>query len=406
MDDFPEPSTGELPLAGLRVIDTATILAAPLAATLLGDFGAEVLKIEQPGRGDPLRDMGGSKDDIPLWWKLYARNKRSVTLDLRTAAGQDVMRTLVRDADVLVENFRPGTMERWGLGWEQLHELNPDLTVLRVSGFGRTGKYSTKPGFGTLCEGMSGFAMLNGAADGPPTVPPIAVGDSIAGLYGVIGVLLALIARSKSRARGQCVDVSLLDAVFSIIGYQCVEFDQLGTIMKRTGNRSPSSVPRNIYQTRDGKWITVSSSTNAVALRVLRMVGGDALATDARYSTAESRARNADDVDRIVAAWLSERDLGEALSLFEQHDAAAAPAYDIEQIFAEEQFAATGSILSVADEDLGALRMPNILPRLSETPGHVRYAGRRLGQDTLEVLRRDTTLSEDQIAELQRLGVV
>lgn len=399
-------SGSSLPLAGLKVIDVATIFAAPFAATLLGDFGAEIIKVEKPGEGDPLREMGSVKNDIPLWWKIYSRNKQSITLDLRTNQGQDVLRELAREADVLVENFRPGTMEKWNLGWEQLHELNPTLTVLRVSGFGREGEYSTKPGFGTLCEAMSGFAMLNGHPDGPPTVAPMAVGDCIAGLYGAVGVLVALLARAKGAAKGQCVDVSLLDSLFSIIGYQVAEFDQLGIVMKRAGNRSSSSVPRNIYKTRDGKWITVSSSTNSLALRVLKMVGGDALASDERFSSPEARSRHSDILDQMVARWVLQHDLSEALAEFEKYDAAAAPAYDISQIVEDAQFRAAESLIQVDDDELGSCLMPNIVPRLSETPGQVRFAGRKLGQNTGDVLRSRTSLSEEQIQELKTLGVI
>ena len=397
---------GDKPLAGLTVIDAATIFAAPFAATLFGDFGAEVIKVEMPGHGDPLRAMGSSKNNVPLWWKIYSRNKQSITIDLRTPAGQAVLKELVKDADVLIENFRPGTMESWNLGWEELHALNPRLIILRVSGYGRTGPYSRKPGFGTLCEGMSGFAVLNGHADGPPTVAPMAVGDCIAGLYGAVGVLVALLARAEGLCQGQTVDVSLLDSLFSIIGYQVAEYEHMGKVLERNGNRSTSSVPRNIYRTRDNRWITVSSSTNALALRVLRMVGGEALATDERYSTPGARSRNGDALDNLVAAWVLERDLDDAMAEFGKYDAAAAPAYDIGQIFKDPQFRASGTLLEVQDEELGPMHMPNIVPRLSATPGGVRFAGRSLGQDTRQVLRERTSLTDNQICELQKLGIV
>jgi crotonobetainyl-CoA:carnitine CoA-transferase CaiB-like acyl-CoA transferase len=396
----------EGPLTGLKVLDLATVFAAPYAAALLGDFGAEVVKIEQPTVGDPLRRMGGNKDGVPLWWKIYSRNKRAITLDLRTGQGQDILRSLARNADVLIENFRPGTMEKWNLGWNALHALNPDLTVLRVSGFGREGPYSKKPGFGTLCEAMSGFAALNGDPDGPPTVAPMAVGDCIAGLYGAVGVLTALLARANGRSKGQCVDVSILDAVFSVIGYQCIEFDQLGVVLKRSGNRSASSVPRNVYATKDGNWITVSSSTDSVAQRVMKMVGGDPLASDERFRTPEARRDNADLLDSIVAEWVKERTLEDALTEFEQSDAAAAPAYDVRQIFADRQFEVSNTIVSLPDDELGTVRIPNVVPRLSETPGTMRFPGRRLGTDTAELLRQHTSLSDDQIRELERLHII
>jgi crotonobetainyl-CoA:carnitine CoA-transferase CaiB-like acyl-CoA transferase len=401
-----EPPDGAKPLEGLKVIDAASLFAAPFAATLLADFGAEVVKVEMPGPGDPLRAMGSTKGGTSLWWKVYARNKQTITLDLRTPKGQQVMRELVRDADVLVENFRPGTMEGWNLGWEQLRLLNPRLVMLRVSGYGRVGPYSSKPGFGTLCEGMSGFAVLNGDPAGPPTVAPMAVGDCIAGLYGAVGVLVALLARAHGRSEGQTVDVSLLDALFGIIGYQVVEYDQLGLVMQRTGNRSSSSVPRNIYRTRDNRWITVSSSTNALALRVLQMMGGEALACDERFSTPQARSLHADELDALVAAWVARRDLADAMAEFEKHDGAAVPAYDIAQIFEEPHFRASGTLIRVEDDELGAVHMPCVVPRLSATPGAVRFAGRPLSADTREVLRNRTTLSESQILELEGLGIL
>ncbi len=395
-----------LPLEGLRIVDAATILAAPFAATLLADFGAEVIKIERPGLGDPLRDMGGAKDGVPLWWKIYSRNKRAITLDLRAAEGKAVLEDLLREADVFVENFRPGTMEKWGLGWEDLHELNPRLTVLRISGYGRTGPYAGKPGFGTLCEAMSGFAALNGDPDGAPTVPPLAVGDSIAGLYGAIGVLVALLARANGVAQGQCVDVSLLDAIFSIVGYQSIEYDQLGKVLKRSGNRSPSSIPRNIYRTRDGRWLAVSSSTNAIALRALRMIGGDALANDPRFSSVEARREHADEVDRIVAGWVLERTLEEAMAAFDASDGAAAPAYEADQILSDEQFRASRTLVEIDDEELGRVRIPNVVPRLSATPGQIRHTGRRMGQDTSAVLKALAQLTDEEIVRLRKSRVV
>ena len=350
--------------------------------------------------------MGSTKNKVPLWWKIYSRNKQTITIDLRTSSGQNVLKELVRDADVLIENFRPGTMESWNLGWENLKELNPKLIMLRVSGYGRTGPYSNKPGFGTLCEGMSGFAVLNGQPNGPPTVAPMAVGDCIAGLYGAVGVLVALFARAQGLCQGQAVDVSLLDSLFSIIAYQVAEYEHMGKVLERTGNRSDSSVPRNIYRTRDNHWITVSSSSNSVALRVLQMVGGDEMAKDERFSTPNSRTLNADALDELVAAWILERDLDQAMAQFEKFDAAASPAYNIAQIFNDPHFHASETLLKVQDDELGPMHMPNIVPRLSVTPGAVRFAGRSLGKDTEQILRERTSLSEEQISELLKLGIV
>ena len=395
-----------LPLDGLRIIDAATILAAPFAATLLSDFGAEVIKVERPGPGDALRSMGSSKSGVSLWWKIYSRNKRAVTLDLQAPEGQGILKALLKEADVFVENFRPGTLEKWGLGWDELHRLNPRLTVLRISGYGRAGPYAGKPGFGTLCEAMSGFAALNGDPDGPPTVPPLAVGDCIAGLYGAIGILVALLARARGVSEGQCIDVSLLDAVFSIVGYQAIEFDQLGKVLKRTGNRSASSIPRNVYRTSDDRWLAVAGSTNAIAQRALRMIGGDELARDPRYASLEARQQHANEVDAIFAGWVRERTLDEALAAFEASDGAAAPAYEADQIMSDPQFQAAQTIVEIDDEELGRVRIPNVVPRLSETPGRIRFTGRRMSQDTSDVLKQQARLTDDDIARLRRAKVV
>lgn len=395
------------PLKGLRVIDMATIFAGPVAASILSDFGAEVIKVEQPGQGDPLRSLGNAKDGIGLWWKVYARNKQSVTVDLRKEAGQAIIRDLVRDADVLIENYRPGTMERWNLGWEVLHEVNPNLIMLRVTGYGREGPYSQKPGFGTLCEAMSGFAHLNGYADGPPTLPPMAVADGIAALYGAIGILIARLAQSSnSDVGGQVIDVSILDAVFAVLGYQVIEYDQLRVVPTRSGNRSPSSVPRNVYKTKDEKWVAVSSSTDAIARRVIGMVGGERLLADPRFRCPADRREHADELDALVADWVADRSLVDVLTEFERHHAAAAPAYDIAQIFEDAQFLANESIIQVQDEELGNVRMPAVVPKMSATPGRVQFPGKPLGSATRDVVSARTTLTKEQLDQLEELGVI
>jgi crotonobetainyl-CoA:carnitine CoA-transferase CaiB-like acyl-CoA transferase len=400
--DLPPPSG---PLAGVQVIDLATVVAGPLAATLLGDFGADVLKIEHP-RGDPIRTHGYQKDGQGLWWKVLSRNKLAATLDLSRPEGQELLLGLVESTDVLVENFRPGVMERWGLGYEQLIARNPGLVMLRMTGFGQFGPYANRPGFGTLAESMSGFAAMTGEPSGPPTLPPFGLADGIAGLAGAYAVLLALYHRDSRGGRGQMIDLAIIEPILTVLGPQLTWFDQLGVIQPRTGNRSVNNAPRNTYRTRDDRWIAISTSSNTVAERVVRLVGRPDFAAQPWFASGAGRVEHADELDDAVSAWIAERSFDEVMQAFEEASAAAAPIYDVSQITVDPQFAALGSIVAVDDEDLGTLRMQNVIFRLLETPGRVRFAGRRKGQDNELVYLERLGLSRDRLAALVEQGVV
>lgn len=400
-----EPTQPSGPLDGVRVIDLATVVAGPLAATLLGDFGADVLKIEHP-RGDPLRTHGYQKDGHGLWWKVLSRNKLAATLDLSRPEGQELLLRLVDDADVLVENFRPGVMERWGLGYERLAERNPGLVMLRMTGFGQFGPYASRPGFGTLAESMSGFAAMTGEPGGPPTLPPFGLADGIAGLAGAYAVLLALYHRDSHGGRGQMIDLAIIEPILAVLGPQLTWFDQLGVIQPRTGNRSVNNAPRNTYRTRDGRWVAVSTSTNTVAERVVSLVGRPDFLEQPWFASGAGRVEHADELDEAVSSWIAQRDFDDVMQAFEEASAAAAPIYDISQIAADPQFAALGSIVSVDDDDLGPLRMQNVIFRLQETPGRVRFAGRRKGQDNELVYLERLGLSRERLAALAEQGVV
>jgi crotonobetainyl-CoA:carnitine CoA-transferase CaiB-like acyl-CoA transferase len=390
-------------LDGVRVIDVATLFAGPLAATILGDFGAEVLKIEHP-RGDPARSHGHAKNGVGLWWKMLARNKKAITLYLGAPAGQDLFRRLVRDADVVVENFRPGTLERWGLGYETLAAINPRLILARVTGFGQFGPYAHRPGFGTLAEAMSGFAHITGQPDGPPTLPPFGLADGIAALATACAILMALRARD-STGRGQVIDLAIIEPILTVLGAQPMVYDQLGVVQQRMGNRSANNAPRNTYRTAEGKWVAVSTSTQPVAERVMRLVGRPDVIAEPWFATGHGRAAHADELDAAVGRWIAERSLDEVVSAFEQAEAAVAPIYDVADVLADPQYQALQSIVTVADPELGPLKMQNVLFRLSDTPGRIRTTGPRLGEHNAEVFGR-LGIDAEGLADLARQGVI
>ena len=393
-------------MSGLRVIDASSIFAGPLIATILGDFGADVIKVEHP-TGDSLRKIGFQKNKVPLWWKVVSRNKRGITLNLGMPKGQALFRKLVENADVLVENFRPGTMEKWGLGYDALSAINPRLVMVRVTGFGQTGPYSNRPGFGTGAEAMSGFAHITGESGGPPTLPPFGLADGVAAYHGAFATMFALYERdAKGSGKGQVVDLSIYEPLFALLGYQPTLYDQLGIVQGRLGNRSHNNAPRNAYKTSDGRWVALSTAAPAIVKRVLRLCGGDAAAEDPRFQTAEGRIEHIDEVDGIVATWIAARPLEEVLRAFEEAQAAIAPVYDAAQISRDPHFLARPSIITVDDEELGPIKMQNVFPFLSRTPGRVRHAGPKLGQHNEEILCGELEVSRAELAQLKSEGVI
>ncbi|GAB2774117.1 CoA transferase [Streptomyces chlorus] len=373
------------PLSGLRVLDLATLFAGPLAATLLGDFGAEVVKVEHPRKPDPSRGHGPSKNGVGLWWKMLGRNKRTITLDLSTRGGRATLLRLAGTADVIIENFRPGTLEKWDLGWSELSAANPRLVLVRVTGFGQFGPYAHRPGFGTLAEAMSGFAAITGEPDSPPTLPPFGLADSIAGLTTAYAVLTALAGRDRT-GEGQVVDMALIEPILTALGPQPTWYDQLGHVQPRTGNRSQNNAPRGTYLTADGTWVAVSTSAQSVAERVMRLVGRPELIDEPWFATGAGRAQHADVLDEAVGGWIACRTRTDVLAAFEKAEAAVAPVQDVRDVMADPQYQALNTITTVDDPELGPLRMQNVLFRLSHTPGAIRWAGRPHGADTNEVL--------------------
>jgi crotonobetainyl-CoA:carnitine CoA-transferase CaiB-like acyl-CoA transferase len=389
------------PLDGVRVVEAATLFAGPLTAAFLADFGADVIKVEHPRRPDPARGHGPSKDGIGLGGKVLGRNKRTLTLDLSNADGAAVLRRLLAEADVFIENFRPGTLERWGLAPASL----PDrLVVARVSGFGQIGPSASRPGFGTLAEAMSGFAAATGEPDGPPTLPPFGLADSIAALACAYAITLALKAR-EATGRGQVVDVAIIEPIMAMLGPQITWFDQLGYLQPRLGNRSGNNAPRNTYRCADGLWVAVSTSAQSIAERVLRLVGRPDLVERDWFASSAGRVAHADELDAAVAAWVAARDRETVVAAFTEAEAAVAPVYDVRDVLADPQYGALGTAVTVDDPDLGPLRMQNVPFRLSETPGEIRFAGRPHGADTDQILT-DLGLTPTDIEALRASGAV
>lgn len=398
-------SSGKAPLQGIRVIDAATLLAGPMIATNLGDFGAEVIKVEHP-RGDALRAFGWSHDGTSIWWRTVARNKRACTLNLSAQRGQEIMRALVRDADILIENFRPGTMERWNLGYEQLHEENPKLIMVRVTGFGQSGPYSAMPGFGTLAEAMSGLASVLGERDRAPIVPPLPMADEVAALNGTFATLIALYHRDLAGGEGQCIDVNLLESMVSFMAPQVTAFDVLGVLPERDGSHAPFSAPRGVYGTKDGHWIAISTSAQSVANRLFDAIGHSELRSDPELATNTGRLAQRNRIDALVVDWMKERDRDEIIEHLRRHDVAVAPIYTPEDVAADPHLRAREMFVDVEDSELGSVLMHTVVPRLSETPGRIVAAGRPLGADNEEILCGRLGLSKEELDALAQEGVV
>jgi crotonobetainyl-CoA:carnitine CoA-transferase CaiB-like acyl-CoA transferase len=386
-------------LSGLRVIDASTLFAGPLAATLLGDYGASVLKVEHPSRGDPSRTHGYAKDGVGLWWKLLGRNKRCITLYLGDPEGAELFLELASQADVVIENFRPGTLERWGLGPDRLHAANPRLVLARVTGFGQVGPLASRPGFGTQAESMSGFAHITGQPDGPPTLPPFGLADGIAALTTAFAVMTALQARERTGV-GQVIDLAIIEPILTILGAQPTVYDQLGIVQQRTGNRSVNNAPRNTYRTADDRWLAISTSAQSIAERVMQLIGRPDLVEQPWFATGRQRAEHADELDAAVGDWIAK-----VTAAFEEANATVAPVQDIADVMADPQYEALGSIVSVEDPELGEVKMQNVPFRLSATPGRIRWSGRPRGADNDEVYG-ELGVGGDRLAQLRDRGVI
>ena len=372
------------PLDGVRVLDISRLVAGNTVTHVLADYGAEVVKIEDPTRGDALREW--TSNGVACSWKVYARNKKSVSLDLRTSQGREILLELVGTAGVLVENFKAGALERMGLGPDVLLARNPKLIVVRVSGYGQTGPYAGRPGFGTLVEAMSGFAHKNGFPDKPPALPPLALADMVAGLYGAYGVMVALREVELKGGDGQVIDLSLLEPVVSILGPDAAIHAATGEAPTRVGNASNTTSPRNTYRTSDGEWIAMSGSMQTMAMRIFRAIGRADMCDDPRYDTPAARTAHRGEVDAIVGGFIAERTLEEAMEVFGREGVTAGPIYSAAQLRGDPHAKARGVIVNLPDDELGALPMHNVIPRLSGTPGAIRTPAPALGEHNEEIL--------------------
>jgi len=396
------------PLAGLRVVDFSTMISGNWTTMTLADFGADVVKVEHPDEHDPVRDWGPFYEGHSLWWKSLGHNKRSVTLDLSTDEGQEVALALVADADVVVENFRPGTMERWGLGFEDLRAVNEGVIMVRISGFGQTGPKSRDPGFGSIAEGISQFAHVNGFPESEPLLPPIPLADITAGNFAVQGAMFAVFERDVGgggSGEGQVVDVSLYEPLFRQMVADPEAYHKTGAVRERTGNRSTNSAPRNLYEAADG-YVTLSASSQRIFENVMAAIGREDLVDDPRFADNAARVEHAAELDAVIEAWVADRSREEVIETMTDHSAVVGPVFDIEDIFDSDLYEAREDLVALDDPEVGELVTHGAHPELSRTPGEVVHAGPRHGEHTEEVYLDELGMSEERLATLRERGVV
>lgn len=393
------------PLAGIKVVELGALIAAPFAARLMAEFGAEVIKIEQPGSGDPLRKWRKLHQGTSLWWYLQSRNKKSIAIDLKSTEGRDVVRRLIAQADVVIENFKPGTLEKLGLGWDELSALNPNLTLVRISGYGQTGPYRDRSGFGAIGEAMGGMRFTTGDPASPPARVGISIGDSLASLHGVIGALMSLLRVKTGQGKGQVVDVSLYESVFNMMESLVPEYDLMGEVRTRTGGALPGISPSNTYPSSDGSYVVIAGNSDAIFKRLMNVIGRPDLGDDPALRSNDGRARVNALLDEAISAWTSKHPMDEILSLLDEADVPAGRIYSVADIVEDPHYAAREMILSAELPGDVSVKMPGIAPKLSETPGGVRWSGPTLGQHTDEVLK-SIGLQEADIAQLRRTGAV
>ena len=398
-----EASTG--PLSGVKVIELGTLIAGPLCGRMLADFGAEVIKIEAPDGGDQIRQWRKLYEGTSLWWYVQARNKKSLTLNLRAAEGQEIVRRLAQEADVVVENFRPGALEKWNIGWPQLSALNPGLVMVRLSGFGQDGPYRDRPGFGVVAEAMGGMRYVTGYADRPPVRLGVSIGDSIAALHGVIGAMMALHHRDVNGGKGQYVDVALYEAVFNMMESLVPEFDVLGFKRERAGNELPGITPSNTYATRDGKFVIIGANNDSIFKRLMSAMERDDLSNDPALATNAGRVPRARELDQAIESWTREHDLDAVLQALERADVPAGRVYDAEDIVSDAHYTARQVIEQWQLPDGKPMKIPGVVPKLSATPGKTRWLGPTLGEHTGEILER-LGYGEAQQRDLRQRGVI
>lgn len=397
----PASGSGRKPLSGFKVLDISNFLAAPMCSMFLADFGAEVIKVERPGTGDEVRSWGEAKDGVGLYYKILNRSKKSITLDLRTEFGVEAVKRLVAETDVVIENYRTGTLEKWGLGWDVLSAVNPSLVMVRITGFGQTGPNRLRPGFGTLAEAYAGFVHINGYPDRPPLLPGFGLADSTTGLMAAYLTSVAL-HETRSTGRGQVIDLAIYETLLTLLGPQVINYDQLGLVQQRCGSRLPFTAPRNTYRTRDGQYISLAGSAQSTFERICVALEVPDLAKDQRFATNRSRLAHAEALDDALARAIARFDRADLLARFVEIDATAAPVNSVADILADEHIQVRENIATVPDDELGSLRMQNVVSKFSATPGSITWAGPRLGQHNREILIERLGYSE---ADLRAAGL-
>lgn len=398
---------GRKALEGLRVLEMGQLIAGPFASRLLAEFGADVIKVESPTTGDPIRTWRIVENGTSLWWYVQSRNKKSITLDLRQEEGQEIIRRLVKEIDILIENFRPGTMEKWGLSYEELKKINPKLIMLRVSGYGQDGPYRDKPGFGSIGEAMGGLRYITGYPDRPPTRVGISIGDSLSALYAVIGALMAVYHRDvNGTGEGQVIDVALYESVFSLMESVIPEYDRARVIRERTGSTLPGITPSNTYACADGKYVVIGANGDAIFKRLMNAIGRTDIAEDPRFENNAKRSEHAEYLDGIIEEWTKSMPFNEVIKYLDKARVPAGSIYSVEDILNDPHYQARQMIQDVEVEGLGNLKMPGIVPKMSATPGSIEWAGPKLGQHTEDVLKENLQLTKEQIEELKDKGII
>ena len=395
------------PLAGLKILDLSVIVAGGTASSLMADFGAQVIKVEQPGNGDPLRNWGPFANGVSLWWKVHSRNKKSVTLNLGSSEGQDVLKRLAEQADVLIEGFRPGVMERWGLGPEALHEVNPRLVMLRYSGFGQTGPYRERPGFGTIAECMSGFVGMTGFKDTPPVLPPVPLADEVAGVFGAMAGMMALYHRDiGGPGKGQVVDLSLFEPLFRLCIPHITMYDLLGINRERVGNDFPDAAPRSLYRTGDDRWLGLSATSQRTFESLATAMGMPELIERPAFKDNAARLQNTEELNGELDAWLGQRTLQQAMEQLVPFGGVVGPVYDVAQILDDPHYQAREDIIEIDDPQLGHTRMVGVVPKFSETPGAVEHAGPTVGEHNALIYGDWLGLGSEDLDELAQRGTI
>ena len=405
--DFPLTKKSQnKPLQGVRVIDAGNMAAGPFATVLMSDFGADVIKIEHPIHADGMRKIEPIKDGIPLWWKSISRNKRCITLDLGKPQGAEVFKDLIKGCDVVAENYRPGTFERWGLGYDVLDAIEPRLILLRISGFGQTGPYSTRPGFGRLAEAMGGLTNLIGEPDGPPMSPGLPLGDLITALFGAYSVMVALHHRNVRGGGGQVIDLALYEAVYRLLDFDAIQYDQLQTVHTRTGNEPPYVAPSATYKTRDGKYLLLTATTQSIWLRLCKAIDREDLITNPKFTDNSARVEHAREINGLVGQWIERHANQEIMDRFDQYEVAYSPIFDVQDIFRDAQYRARETMVRVADPDLGEAIVQNVVPKFSETPGSVDFLGPRTGEHNEEIFCGELGYSKAKLEQMKTERIV